>query len=142
MDWAVVQSGRRLVVAVVLAVAAGLLAISPPGAALAERWDLAHYTQHAAIFLPGVVLAFAVRDGLRSRPLHPYVALAMGVVALVLDVASLLPPLDTAIDENAALHTAQHGLIFLAGLLVGWAIRDVIAYGRGPRTSTPAGAGG
>ncbi len=138
VEWAVVASGRRLLVAVAIAVVVGLLAISPPGAAFAERWDLAHYTQHAAIFIPAAVVAFAVRDGMRSKPIHPYVALGMGAVALVLDLASLLPPFDTAIDENEALHTAQHGLIVVAGVLVGWAIRDVIAFGRGPVRTTPA----
>lgn len=142
MEWAVVASGRRLVIAVVIAVAVGLLAISPPGAALAERWDLAHFTQHAAIFIPGAVVAFAVRDGMRSKPIHPYIALTMGAVALILDIASLLPPFDTAIDENEALHTAQHGLIVLAGVLVGWAIRDVIAFGRGPVRTTPTASAG
>lgn len=127
------QSGRRLVVAVAASVAVALLAISPLASSVSERWELAHYTAHAAIFIPAAVIAFAVRDALRSKPLHPYVALAVGALALVLDIASLLPPFDTAIETNAALHSAQHGLVALAGVLVGVAIRDVLAAGRGPR---------
>ncbi|MFM7693083.1 MAG: hypothetical protein ACKO7U_02075 [Actinomycetota bacterium] len=141
MEWAVVQSGRRLVVAVVASAVVALLAISPLGASVSERWDLAHYTAHAAIFIPAAVIAFAIRDGLRSKPLHPYVAVALGVVALLLDLVSLVPPFDTAIETNEALHSAQHGLVALAGALVGVAVRDVIAAGRRPRVgSSSSGA--
>lgn len=138
MEWAVVKSGRRLVIAVVASVAVALLAVSPLGATVSERWDLAHYVAHAAIFIPVAVIAFAIRDGLRSKPLHPYVAVALGVVALALDLASLVPPFDTAIETNEALHSAQHGLVALAGALVGVAVRDVIAAGRRPRVGGSA----
>ena len=139
MEWAVVTSGRRLVIAVAISIAVALLAISPVGNAISERWDLAHYTAHAAIFIPVAVIAFAIRDGLRSKPLHPYVAVGLGVVALALDVASLVPPFDTAIETNEALHSAQHGLVALAGALVGIAVRDVIAAGRRPRVGSSSG---
>lgn len=141
MEWAVVQSGRRLVIAVIASVAVALLVISPVGTSISERWDLAHYAAHAAIFIPAAVIAFAIRDGLRSKPLHPYVAVALGVVALALDLVSLVPPFDTAIGTNEALHSAQHGLVALAGALVGVAVRDVIAAGRRPRVgSSSSGA--
>ena len=136
MEWAVVTSGRRLVIAVAVSIAVALLAISPVGNAISERWDLAHYTAHAAIFIPVAVIAFAIRDGLRSKPLHPYVAVGLGVAALALDLASLVPPFDTAIETNEALHSAQHGLVALAGALVGVAVRDVLAFGRRPRVGS------
>ena len=136
MEWAVVTSGRRLVIAVAVSMAVALLAISPVGNAISERWDLAHYTAHAAIFIPAAVIAFAIRDGLRSKPLHPYVAGGLGVAALALDLASLVPPFDTAIETNEALHSAQHGLVALAGALVGVAVRDVLAFGRRPRVGS------
>ena len=139
MEWAVVKSGRRLVIAVVVSIAVALLAISPVGASISERWDLAHYTAHAAIFIPVAVIAFAIRDGLRSKPMHPYVAVGLGVVALALDIVSLVPPFDTAIETNEALHSAQHGLVALAGALVGIAVRDVIAAGRRPRVGSSSG---
>jgi hypothetical protein len=139
VEWAVVTSGRRLVIAVAVSIAVALVAISPVGNAISERWDLAHYTAHAAIFIPAAVIAFAIRDGLRSKPLHPYVAVGLGVVALALDIASLVPPFDTAIETNEALHSAQHGLVALAGALVGIAVRDVIAAGRRPRVGSSSG---
>lgn len=136
VEWAVVKSGRRLAIAVIASVAVALLAISPVGASISERWDLAHYVAHAAIFVPVAVIAFAIRDGLRSKPMHPYVAVALGVVALAVDLVSLVPPFDTAIETNEALHSAQHGLVALAGALVGVAVRDVIAAGRRPRVGS------
>ncbi|MGI9117090.1 MAG: hypothetical protein ACR2JV_05590, partial [Gaiellales bacterium] len=118
---------RRLGLLALGGVILGAIAISPPVADAAERWGLIHYTQHALIFTAGVALGFAIRDFLRARPMSARSAVLLGAVALILDLASLLPPFDEAIDTNAALHIAQHGLVVLAGIVVGIAIRDVLA---------------
>lgn len=62
---------------------------------------------------------------LRSLLLSPRRALALGAVALVLEVVALLPWLDDLADRNATAHFTQHGLIFLGGVLMGIALRDV-----------------
>jgi hypothetical protein len=47
------------------------------------------------------------------------------VLALVLEVVLITPWVDDAADSNATVHFTQHGLIFLGGILMGWALRDL-----------------
>jgi hypothetical protein len=108
-------------------------AVSPPVADRAGEGDLFHYTQHAAIFVAAMLMGAALRELVRARPMRIAYAMALGALAFVGDVATLLPPFDRAIDENATLHDTQHGLVFLTGALMGVALRDLILRGRGPR---------
>jgi hypothetical protein len=57
--------------------------------------------------------------------MSPRSALLAGVLALVLEVALITPWVDDAADSNATVHFTQHGLIFLGGILMGWALRDL-----------------
>jgi hypothetical protein len=62
--------------------------------------------------------------------LAPRTAVLLGGLGLLLEVLAILPPIDRATETNATLHYSQHGLIFLGGLLMGIAIRDLMAAGR------------
>ena len=55
----------------------------------------------------------------------PRAALALGTLGFALEIAAILPIVDRASDENATLHFSQHGMIFLGGILLGWALRDL-----------------
>ena len=55
----------------------------------------------------------------------PRAALALGCVGFALEVLAILPFVDRASDENATMHFTQHGMIFLGGILLGWALRDL-----------------
>jgi hypothetical protein len=57
--------------------------------------------------------------------MSPRSALLAGVVALLLEVALITPWVDDAADSNSTVHFTQHGLIFLGGLVMGWALRDL-----------------
>ena len=62
----------------------------------------------------------------RSLPLlAPRSALLVGVLALVLEVLLITPWVDDAADSNSTVHFTQHGLIFIGGLVMGWALRDL-----------------
>jgi hypothetical protein len=62
----------------------------------------------------------------RLLPLmSPRGALALGTFGFALEVAQLTPRVDELADENATAHFTQHGMIFLGGLLMGWALRDL-----------------
>jgi hypothetical protein len=68
---------------------------------------------------------------MRTSPLlSPRGAVGLGAVGLLLQVLALLPPIDDAVDTNATLHYTQHGFIFLGGLLMGIALRDLVVAGR------------
>ena len=68
---------------------------------------------------------------MRTSPLlSPRLAVALGAVGLLLQVLVLLPPVDRAITTNPTLHYTQHGVIFLGGLLMGVALRDLLVAGR------------
>jgi hypothetical protein len=65
------------------------------------------------------------------RPLlKPRSAVLLGGLALLLEVLAILPPIDDAVDRNATLHYTQHGILFLGGLMMGVALRDLLVTGR------------
>jgi hypothetical protein len=57
--------------------------------------------------------------------LPPRSALYVGIFALVLEVSLITPWVDDAADGNSTVHFTQHGLIFIGGLIMGWALRDL-----------------
>lgn len=57
--------------------------------------------------------------------MSPRSALLVGVVALVLEIALITPWVDDAADSNSTVHFTQHGLIFVGGIVMGWALRDL-----------------
>ena len=62
----------------------------------------------------------------RLLPLmSPRGALALGTCGFVLEVLQLTPWVDDLTESNATAHFTQHGLIFLGGILMGWALRDL-----------------
>jgi hypothetical protein len=62
----------------------------------------------------------------RLLPLmSPRGALALGSGGFLLEVALLTPWVDDFADENPTVHFTQHGFIFVGGLLMGWALRDL-----------------
>lgn len=62
----------------------------------------------------------------------PLVAVLVGGLGLLLEIVTILPPIDDAVESNSTLHYTQHGLVFLGGLLMGLALRDLFVAGRGP----------
>jgi len=81
-----------------------------------------------AVFLAVMVDGFArvIRRRAPFLPLMaPRSALLMGVFALALEVALISPWVDDAADSNSTVHFTQHGLIFVGGLVMGWALRDL-----------------
>ncbi len=62
--------------------------------------------------------------------LSPRAAVALGALGLALQVLALLPFIDDNVDTNPTLHYTQHGVIFLGGLLMGVALRDLLVQGR------------
>jgi hypothetical protein len=62
----------------------------------------------------------------RSAPLmSARSALLVGVFALVLEISLITPWVDDAADGNSTIHFTQHGFIFIGGLIMGWALRDL-----------------
>ena len=57
-------------------------------------------------------------------------ALVLGGLGLLLQVVALLPPVDDAVDSNAAMHYLQHGIIFAGGVCMGIALRDLLMMSR------------
>jgi hypothetical protein len=57
--------------------------------------------------------------------MSPRSALLLGVLAIALEVALITPWVDDAADSNSTVHFTQHGLIFIGGLVMGWALRDL-----------------
>jgi len=55
----------------------------------------------------------------------PRTALLVGVFALVLEISLITPWVDNVADGNSTVHFTQHGLIFIGGLIMGWALRDL-----------------
>jgi hypothetical protein len=55
----------------------------------------------------------------------PRGALALGACGFVLELLLLTPWVDELSEDNATVHFTQHGLIFLGGVLMGWALRDL-----------------
>jgi hypothetical protein len=62
--------------------------------------------------------------------LKPRTAVLIGGLGLLLEILAILPPIDDATDTNPTLHYSQHGVLFLGGLLMGIALRDLLASGR------------
>jgi hypothetical protein len=62
--------------------------------------------------------------------LTPRTAVLVGALALLLEVLAIIPPIDDATATNATLHYTQHGVLFIGGLLMGVAIRDLLVAGR------------
>jgi hypothetical protein len=58
--------------------------------------------------------------------LEPRTAVLVGGLGLLLEVLAILPPIDRATATNATLHYSQHGVLFLGGLLMGIALRDLM----------------
>ena len=62
----------------------------------------------------------------RLLPLmSPRGALALGTCGFALEVLLLTPWVDDFTESNATVHFTQHGLIFVGGILMGWALRDL-----------------
>jgi hypothetical protein len=62
----------------------------------------------------------------RFLPLMPpRSALLVGVFALLLEISLITPWVDDAADSNSTVHFTQHGFIFIGGLIMGWALRDL-----------------
>ncbi len=61
--------------------------------------------------------------------LKPRTAVLLGGIGLLLEVVAILPPVESATDANATLHYTQHGVLFSGGLLMGIALRDLLATG-------------
>ncbi|HEX4837408.1 MAG TPA: hypothetical protein VFV03_02640 [Solirubrobacteraceae bacterium] len=49
----------------------------------------------------------------------------MAALAVVLELALITPWVDHAADRNQTVHFTQHGLIFLGGVLIGFALREL-----------------
>jgi hypothetical protein len=48
--------------------------------------------------------------------------------AALLELLLIMPFVDHLADTHPTIHFTQHGFIFLGGLLMGWALRDVHRY--------------
>jgi|tagenome__1003787_1003787.scaffolds.fasta_scaffold18728475_1 hypothetical protein len=57
--------------------------------------------------------------------LPPRSALLLGVGGFLIELLLITPWVDDAADDNATVHFTQHGLIFIGGLVMGWALRDL-----------------
>jgi hypothetical protein len=57
-------------------------------------------------------------------------ALTLGVVALILEMLLILPVFDDIAGSNPTAHFTQHGGIFLGGVLMGIALRDMFLASR------------
>ena len=62
--------------------------------------------------------------------LSPMRALVLGGIGLLCQVVALLQPVDNAVDTNAAIHYLQHGIIFIGGVCMGIALRDLLMMSR------------
>ena len=58
--------------------------------------------------------------------LAPRTAVLLGGLGLLLEVLAILPPIDRATATNSTLHYSQHGVLFIGGLLMGIALRDLM----------------
>jgi hypothetical protein len=63
--------------------------------------------------------------GRRLPLLPPRVALLVGALGFVLELMLITPWVDSAANGNSTVHFTQHGLIFIGGLIMGWALRDL-----------------
>jgi hypothetical protein len=52
-------------------------------------------------------------------------SLTLAAIAVILEILLVMPFVDSAADGNSTVHFTQHGGIFLGGLLMGIALRDM-----------------
>jgi hypothetical protein len=71
------------------------------------------------------IVATETRRGGFLPLMPPRSALLLGILALALEVALITPWVDDAADSNSTVHFTQHGLIFVGGIVMGWALRDL-----------------
>jgi hypothetical protein len=57
-------------------------------------------------------------------------ALTLGAAAFLLELLLITPWVDDLADRNSVFHFTQHGLIFVGGVLMGVALRDVFVQAR------------
>ena len=57
--------------------------------------------------------------------LSPVRALVLGGIGILCQIVVLLPPVEHWIEESQPAHYLQHGIIFLGGVLMGIALRDL-----------------
>jgi hypothetical protein len=50
------------------------------------------------------------------------------IFSVLLELFLLMPFVDHVADAHPTVHFTQHGFIFLGGVLMGWALRDVYRY--------------
>jgi hypothetical protein len=62
--------------------------------------------------------------------LSPRNAVLLGGAGLLLEVVAILPPIEDATVTNPTLHYSQHGVLFIGGLMMGVALRDLLVAGR------------
>ena len=55
-------------------------------------------------------------------------AMRLVVFAALLELFLIMPFVDHVADAHPTVHFTQHGFIFLGGVLMGWALRDVHRY--------------
>jgi hypothetical protein len=68
-----------------------------------------------------------------DRPSHAtwrWRAHCLMVIAVLLEITLILPFVDHLADANSTIHFTQHGCIFLGGVLMGFALRDMHAMSR------------
>ena len=56
---------------------------------------------------------------------RPAAALRLAALALLVEIVLITPWVDDVADRNPTVHFTQHGGIFLGGVLMGWAIREL-----------------
>ena len=65
-------------------------------------------------------------DQRRLIPLmRPRAAILLGALGFALEVILISPVGDALADLNPTAHFTQHGLIFVGGVMMGWALRDL-----------------
>ncbi len=69
-------------------------------------------------------------EPMRSPLFSPRKALTLGVAALLLEMVMILPIFDKVAGTNPTAHFTQHGGIFLGGVLMGMALRDMFLASR------------
>lgn len=67
---------------------------------------------------------------MHSPLFSPRKALTLGVAALLLEMVLILPIFDKLAGTNPTAHFTQHGGIFLGGVLMGVALRDMYVASR------------
>lgn len=69
-------------------------------------------------------------EPMRTALFSPRKALTLGVLALLLEMVLILPIFDKVAGTNPTAHFTQHGGIFLGGVLMGIALRDMFLASR------------